>query len=262
VLRGHAGEPEHVLIVSTLGAPQRRLLRGRRARPASAQPAPVTTTRVTLVAARPFPDAAIARAWLRDTTSRREDADAQADAAIGALNGVLYHQRVASADPFLREIARAQALVVRVGIGEGEQMADGRWSEAVELPGPRERPRREAALRSQERLAALLGGRDAALACEELALRARADVDAGRRREAALQLEAALGAALDELAPWSGQAGLAARLDELRDLRAGVAAAAQAAREGAVDDDAAEHVAHALGRLEAALRARTALGFD
>src|SRR3954454_631777 len=104
--------------------------------------------------------------------------------------------------------------------------------------------------------------RGAALACEELVLRARADLDAGRRREAALQLDAALGAALAELAPWSGHAGLASRLTELRELRDGVRAAALAASQGAVDDADAERVAHGARRLEAALRARTALGFD
>ena len=61
-------------------------------------------------------------------------------------------------------------------------------------------------LRPQERLAAILGGRDVALACEELALRARLDADAGRWREAAFQLRVALEAAIAELGPWPGRA--------------------------------------------------------
>jgi hypothetical protein len=162
----------------------------------------------------------------------------------------------------VREVRRGQAVVVRVGFGEGEQVAEGRWRRALELPAGRPSAKRSAALRPQERLAALLGGRDAALACEELVLRARQDVDAGRRREAALQLDAALTAALAELEPWAPRADLAARLAELRDLRGGVHAAAQAALEGGVDDEADAAVRHALERLEAALRARTALGFD
>jgi hypothetical protein len=175
---------------------------------------------------------------------------------------VLHLQRVAGAEPELREVRRDQALVARVGYGEGEQVADGRWLRAVELPAPRGRPRREAALRPQERLAALLGGRDAALACEELTLRARQDLDGGRRREGALQLAVALDAALAELEPWSSRGDLAARLAELRELQPGVTAAAQAALQGAVDDEAQAAVQRALERLEAALRARTALGFD
>ena len=51
----------------------------------------------------------------------------------------------------------------------------------------------------EERFAALLGGREQALACEELVLRARADLDAGREREAALEARVALEALLAEL---------------------------------------------------------------
>ena len=133
---------------------------------------------------------------------------------------------------------------------------------ALELPRVARRTRRDAALRPQERLGALLGGRDAVLACEELALRARQDVDAGRRREAALQLDAAVTAALAELAPWSSRGDLAERLAELRDLHGPVQAAAQAALQGGVEDEDDAAVRHGLERLEAALRARTALGFD
>ena len=78
---------------------------------------------------------------------------------------------------------------------------------------PEGRRRRSRILAPQARLAALLGAREAALACEELTLRARADVDQGRPREAALQLLVALDAALAELAADSARrrAGRAAR---------------------------------------------------
>jgi hypothetical protein len=254
-VRGHAAELEHVLVIATLGAPERRWLRGRRPRAASPAPAPVTTSRVTLVTAKPLDDEDAAARWLRAA------GEAEADAAVAVLNRVLHLHRAATADPHVREVRREQAVVARVGYGDGEQVADGRWRRAIELPAGRP-PRRTAALRPGERLAALLGGRDAALACEELALRARQDVDAGRRREAALQLDVALTAALAELEPWAPRADLAARLTELRELQIPVRAAAQAALEGGVDDAADAAVRHALDRLEAALRARTALGFD
>jgi hypothetical protein len=54
-------------------------------------------------------------------------------------------------------------------------------------------------LAPQERLAAVLSGSDRILACEELVLRARADLDAARPREAALQARIALEALLAEL---------------------------------------------------------------
>ncbi|MGZ4268844.1 MAG: hypothetical protein ACXVFN_09550 [Solirubrobacteraceae bacterium] len=256
VLRGHAGEIEHILVLSTLGAPRRRRVGARRARPADPAPAPVTTTRATLIDATAVDEAA-ARRWLAGA-----EGEAEAERAIAALNRLLHLQRVAAADPAAREVARRQALVVRVGYGEGEQVAEGRWTEALELPEPRARTRREAALRPQERLAALLGARDAALACEELALRARSDVDAGRRREAVLQLRTALDAALAELPPWRDRGDLAGRIAELEQLRPDAEAAAEAALRGGVDDEAFAAATRTLERLEAALRARTAAGFD
>jgi hypothetical protein len=263
VLRGHAAEPEHVLVLATLGAAQRRLLgarrRARRARPAppSPGPAPVPTTRATLIGARPFADRAAGDAWLDGV-----DGDAEAEAAIVTLNRVLYAHRLATADPAVRELSREHAIVLRIGIGEGEQVAEGRWTRAIELPAQSgRRVRRLAALRPQERLAALLGGRDAPLAAEELALRARADLSAGRRREAAFQLRVALEAALAELEPWAGRGDLSERLEELRGARPAVAAAANAALQGGIGDDLTADVERVLGRLEAALRARTALGF-
>ena len=112
-------------------------------------------------------------------------------------------------------------------------------------------------LRPQERLAAILGGRDVALACEELTLRARLDADSGRWREAAFGLRVALEAAIAELGPWSGQGDVAARVTELRELRTAVGDAANAALDGGLDDERIAAVEHALGRLEAALRSRT-----
>jgi hypothetical protein len=249
-----------VLVLGTLGAAQRRLLRGRRPRRAAPEPAPVPVARATLVAVTPFTDRVAADAWLREAGDRAT-AEARIAEAVAVLNRVLHLHRVATADPHVREVDADLALVVRLGYGEGEQVAGGHWLRAIEAP-VRGRPRREAALRPQERLAALLGARDAALACEELAMRARQDVDAGRRREAALQLEVALVAAIAELEPWAPRGDLAGRIDELRVLRPSVQSAARAALQGGVDDDEDAAVRHALERLEAALRARTALGFD
>jgi hypothetical protein len=113
-------------------------------------------------------------------------------------------------------------------------------------------------LRPQERLAALLGARDSALACEELALRARADLDAERLSAAALETRLALEAALVELAPALPAPGMIERLDELRELRDAVIAAANSSLAAPLSEHQHETVAHALGRIEAALRARTA----
>jgi len=262
-IRERLGEaPAYVLVLSTLGAPERRLLAARQ-RPREAAPdpcpEPILTSRATLVDTAALDDAISAEQWLREA-----DGDALADDAIARLNRVLHSHRAAAADPFAREVAREQALVSRIGFGDGESVADGRWERARELPAPADgrgpRPDRSA-LRPQERLAALLTGRDAVLACEELTLRARSDLDAGRLREAALQLGAAFEAALAELEPWSERASLPERLEELRGRREDVAAAAEAALRGGVDDHHVETIRSVLERVEAALRARSAGGF-
>ena len=106
------------------------------------------------------------------------------------------------------------------------------------------------ALRPQERFAQLLSSRGEELLCEELALRARLDLDHGRLAHAKIELGAALDAALGELGVEANPA-LAPRLDELRVLHGGMTDA----------DPGEEAVRHALERLEAALRAHTAGGF-
>ena len=175
------------------------------------------------------------------------------------LERALHAHAVAAAAPAAAAPTRATALVTRVGYGAGEEVAEGRWAAARELPPPRRAAARDRARPPRERFAALLSGRDAALGCELLALRARLDLDAGRSREAALQLEAALAAAVEELRGWRELPGMGGRLDELdAPPRRRAAAAAQAARTGELDERGAAAVAAALARLEAALRARTA----
>jgi hypothetical protein len=217
----------------------------------------VATGRATVIAADGFGDDVAARAWLAAA-----DLEALVADGVTTLNRALHAHRVASADPYVREAGRADLLVARVGWGEGEQVAEGRWSDARSVPLPRGRRRGEAALRPQERLAALLGGRDAALAAEPLTLRARSDLDGDRPREAALQLRVALEAALAELEAWRGRGDLGARLDALTGERAPVGAAANAALRGGLDEEQTAAVGRALGAVEAALRARTAAGLD
>jgi hypothetical protein len=147
-------------------------------------------------------------------------------------------------------------LVARVGYGGGEQVADGLWTAARELLGSRPRQRRAKVLQPQARLAAVLGGHDRALVCEELVLRGRLDLDQGRDREAALQVLVALDAALAELAVDPAAPALQERIAELRRQREAVAAAAQQALAAPLEQPHRDAVAFTLGRIEAALRAR------
>lgn len=240
-------------MLATLGAPERRRLLARRKRdaPPEPDPTPVPTTRATIIdVGEPLDGEESARRWLASAGER----DLEADLAV--LNRALHAFRLVTADPYLHPVGRRHALVARVGFGAGEQVSDGLWTEARELRADPRRQPRSKVLQPQARLAGVLTGREQALVCEELALRARLDLEAGRGREAALQVLVALDAAVAELQADPTAATLAPRLDELRDLRDGVASAAQTALAGSTSGEELEVVAHALARIEAALRAR------
>jgi hypothetical protein len=214
---------------------------------------PVLTTRATVIdVGAPLDGPDQAAGWLRGAG----EAELARDLAV--LNRALHAFRVASADPHAHGIGRDDALVVRLGYGDGEQVADGLWTDARELVDPSPRRRRRRIPAAQARFAALLTGRQTGLACEELALRSRLDLDEGRDREAALQLLIALDAVLAELPADPVAPALTARLEELRGLHDGVAAAARAALTGPLGAAEREAVAHALARAEAVLRARVA----
>jgi hypothetical protein len=234
VVRRYAGDKAHeVVVVTEADSPRRR---ARRAPPAGTVP----VTRVTVIDASPGLDPD------EETWRRRAEA---------CLARLLSAHRVSAADPSVPDPGRAH--VVRAGLGTGGELAEGTWTEAHELAEPEPpRARRRSKHRPAERLAALLSARDVALACEELTLRARGDLDCSRHPEAALQLEAALLAAVAELAGWTTHGDLADRLEELRGYLDPVRAAALAAREGRLEPAGVEIVTAALARLEAALRAR------
>jgi hypothetical protein len=245
--------PAHVLLFTTLGAPERRRMLARRQRTVEPEPEPepVTTGRATVIdTAVPFPNAAAAAQWLRD--AGEEDAGRD----LATLNRALHAFRLVTADPYLHPVQRSQLLVARIGYGAGEEVSDGRWSEARELLVREGRTPRAKVLTPQARLAAVLGERERGLMCEELALRARVDVDHARFREAALQVHVALDAAIAELSVDPTARKLAERLAELRGQRDVIAAAAQSALGGELNDEEREAVVFTLRRIEAALRAR------
>jgi len=255
-VREAAGMPiDQVLVLATLGAPYAAgLLTGRRARSASAEPAaaPVPLTRATVVDSAELPDERAAQAWLAE-----QRAEPDVERQLATLNAALHAHRIAAADPLVRERALDEALAVRIGYGRGDQVAIGGYSEALELTRRQIAGRRRRALAPQERVVAILSGRQPALACEELALRSRHDLAHARGREALLGLAGAFDAALAELPGDASAPAIAARLEELRALAPAVAGLARAALEEPPPATALEAAERALGRLEAALRART-----
>lgn len=203
---GGGEERQRVLVVETLGAPAaagRRRRQPREADPGAPLPDLPLTRATAIRAFAPFDSTEEATDWLGGALASEAEVDALVAEGIALLNRALHAQAAASADPYGHELAPAQALLVLVGVGSGEEVAAGHFSQAREVDvrgGASRRERREAELSPQERVAAVLGGRERIDVCETLLLRARADLDGSRPREAALQLRVALEALLVELA--------------------------------------------------------------
>jgi hypothetical protein len=234
-----------VIVLRTQGAPQRGIVRGRSARRREdAEVAPVPTARVTVVRAAPFGSREEADAWLSGLRRAKGALEVEASDAAAPLNRLVRAHRAAAADPWAPDLSPEHALVVRIGYGDGDQVADGRYGAAYELPRAQRGPKRRADLSPDERLAALLGGREEQLACEELVLRARADLASARPREAALQARIALEAVLAEVPDEAG----------LNELRQGVADAANMALTQDPGPELQAAVGAAVTEMEAALR--------
>jgi hypothetical protein len=262
--RDEAGE--HVLVIETLGAPPPP--RKRRRRPKAADPAAtpgeLPLARVTAIRAHePFDSAEGAARWLDEAVADEETVDATVAEGIALLNRALHAQAVASADPLGGELRVADATALRIGHGSGKEVAAGRYTAARELdprgPGGSRRRQRDEELRPQERLAALLGHRERTDACETLLLRARADLDAGRTREAALQLRVGLEALLVELDGALADPDHERDMTQLRERRSAAGAAANAALYGDLDAMQLNSVHELLDISERVLRRRRVL---
>jgi hypothetical protein len=239
-----------VIVLSTLGATPRRLLgRGRR-KPAAieeaTEAAAVPTARATLIHAEPLASSDDGERWLERLRRDPRELDAEVDAAARELNAVLRAHRAAAADPYVREVSRSVANVVRVGYGSGDLVADGRFAAAYELPEDTRRVHAREAMAPLERLAAVLSGTEEVRVAEELVLRARLDIEADRPREAALQARIALEALL---ASADGEDA-----DALGAHRRAVGDAANAALRGEIGSELSEAVAEAVAEMRRALR--------
>jgi hypothetical protein len=261
---GSGEEGQRVLVIETQGAapPARRRRRPKQMK-SNGEPDALPLTRVTAVRAQePFDSAANASRWLEETIASEDSIEAAIAEALGLLNRALHANTVASADPLGAELNAERAITACIGYGSGKEVAAGRFTEAKVLdprsPSSR-RKRRDDELRPQERLAAILGGREQVDACETLLLRARVDLDAGRHREAALQLRIALEALLVELDGALADPGHEEDMGELRGRRGEAGDAANAALKGELDLETKRQVIELTELCERVLRRRRVL---
>jgi hypothetical protein len=201
----------------------------------------LTPSTATVVQPTAFSSVDDASRWLDGLRASREALDSEVGSGLTVVNRALRAWRAARADPYVGELSVERAVSVRVGHGSGEAVADGRYADAFEVPRPKGRRVKRSMEAPEERFAALLGAREPALVAEELVLRARADLNAGRGREAALEARVALEA-------------LIAELSVLAELRDAVGLTANAALEGDLDDEELQKLTEAIKAMEAALR--------
>jgi hypothetical protein len=264
--RRESGDGDSVLVVETIAAAPRPSRRRRLPRDAEAAPTPpqVPVSRATAIRAfEPFAGPEEAAAWLAAASADEAELDRIVATGIALVNDALHAHAVAAADPFIAALPPERALAVRVGYGSGEETAEGAHSEAREVDmqttGASRRKRRQEDLRPQERVAAVLRGREQADACETLLLRARADLDAGRHREAALQLRVGVEALLSELPEALDDDDHRADIKVLKARQAAVDAAAERALKGDLGPESKKSVASGLILAERILRRRRVL---
>jgi hypothetical protein len=165
---------------------------------APGEPEQVPVTRVT-VTGESFDDASSGSAWLKRTISDRERGTRELRDATRIVNRALSALRAEARDPLVQEIGATKALAIRLGHGTGDELAEGRWTEASQVPQPR-RGRLDD-VESQSRVAAVLAGRDEVHPAETLMQRARLDAQQGRDAEARYGLQAARAALREEPGP-------------------------------------------------------------
>ncbi|HET8814643.1 MAG TPA: hypothetical protein VFM51_06775 [Solirubrobacterales bacterium] len=261
-----ADHEESVLVLRRVGAPAAERRRRRRARRAEADetPAPLTLTRATAIRAfSPFADEEEAARWLDEACEAEDTVEVLVTDGLNLLNRALHAQAVTAASGAAAELAAEAAERVRIGYGSGEETAHGRFTEAREIdvsPQHSRRRRREEELRPQERVAAVLGGRERLDACETLLLRARADLDAGRDREAALQLRVGLEALLVELKDALSDPDHAEDMATLEERTREAGDAANAALRGGLSEEQRQRVEELLKISERVLRRRVLRG--
>ena len=255
-----------MLVTETEGAlpPPRR--RRRRARKTTERDTPVTVSVsvVTLIRAdQPFENESAADLWL----DRLDDADHTGDLlgeAIGALDRVRAADAAASGIPFGTPTVPGNLIAARIGYGEGELVASGRFLEAreVDARGGTGEKRRQRLARTgpMARTAEILGGREPAAACEVLVPRIRLDLENGNEAAARLAIAGAAGVTISELEFAVDDDDHERDLDRLEELLPPLAQVSARAESGGGEPGDRELAEEALELAERVIRRRRILG--
>lgn len=193
-----------VLVITTQGAPPatgRRIL-SRRSRVAEegTEVQPVSLALATLIRATTELPGDSAKGWLERLRGDWEERESWVEDALWTLNEVIAAYRCAARDPYAIDLTRIDPRAIRVGYGDAKSVSEGRWQEAIIAQTPREGTRSRAErVAPSATMTSFLARRVPMLDADELLCRAVLDLDQGRPKSAALQLETALKSARWEL---------------------------------------------------------------
>ena len=148
------GAGTEVMVLRTLDAEPKPGRRPRRVDESEPNPEGAPISRVTVIGAEAFSDEDAARSWMTEACS---DPEEHVEPALRSINRILHGHRIASHDPYVREVSREQAHRVRIGFGTGDELVDGLHSEAFLIPAVTQKRRQM--LEPQSELASILGGR-------------------------------------------------------------------------------------------------------
>jgi hypothetical protein len=140
--------------------------------------------------------------WLVPATEG-DQVDSLIEETLSTLDRALAAEAAATGRPYVRAIGIDDLIGARIGFGDGDRVSDGLYLEAFEVDarGGTASPRRERMNRTRPlaRIAAIIGEKEEAAACEFLIPRIRSDLDGGRVLAAALMIEIGVRSAIVEL---------------------------------------------------------------
>jgi hypothetical protein len=182
----------------------------------------VAVTTVTMIRAfMPFWNDNEASEWLVPATADDSVDDLMAE-LLSTLDRALAAEAATTGRPYVPEIGIDDVIGARIGFGDGDRVSDGRYLEAFEIDarGGTASPRRERMNRTRPlaRIAAIIGGKEEAAACEYLIPRIRSDLEGGRVMSAALVIEVAVRSSIVELDTVLDLPEHSADLDRLEEL--------------------------------------------
>jgi hypothetical protein len=209
---------------------------------------------VTVIGAGGFEDEAAATDWLGRCRRSEADCETLVASSLLVVNRAIHGHRVAGLDPYVRDVGAAQAQAVRIGYGTGDDVVNGNWRDAYDLPPARSRPGRRRMLAPQEELAAILSGKKPAYASDDLVLRARLDLEQGRPEQAALQLQCGVDALAAELR--RDDTGIEGGASSLQNPAAAARRLAASALEGKLDDARSDELHETIAQVERLIRRR------